>query len=177
MFQGPLDGLRRRCQCRPQLVSSRLVLILIDIYVSRCIDLDSPKPNPRYQLRLVHCPFSVTPRWLIINHNHLPPRYLNILGVLMFITFMLLVAIVYLNLLVAIMTSGYTEVKKEVRSLLYSHLRVGVSAVGQKWRRFCCLVVAIMTSEHTKKRRNPDILYLKWVNPYPTLTPSNVSKK
>lgn len=30
----------------------------------------------------------------------------------MFVTFMLLVAIVYLNLLVAIMTSGYTEVRK-----------------------------------------------------------------
>ncbi|CAM9904583.1 unnamed protein product, partial [Laminaria digitata] len=37
-------------------------------------------------------------------------KYLHIVGVLMFVTFMLLVAIVYLNLLVAIMTSGYTEV-------------------------------------------------------------------
>lgn len=31
----------------------------------------------------------------------------------MFVTFILLVAIVYLNLLVAIMTNGYTEVRKD----------------------------------------------------------------
>ena len=55
----------------------------------------------------------LTLRELVVYHNYLPFRYLHIVGVLMFGTFMLLVAIVYLNLLVAIMTSGYTEVKKQ----------------------------------------------------------------
>ena len=50
-------------------------------------------------------------RWLY----RLSYRYLHIVAVLMFVTFMLLVAIVYLNLLVAIMTSGYTEVRKAYR--------------------------------------------------------------
>lgn len=35
---------------------------------------------------------------------------LHVMAVLMFVLFMLLVAIVYLNLLVAMMTSGYTKV-------------------------------------------------------------------
>lgn len=38
-------------------------------------------------------------------------RNLHIVGVLMFVTFMLIVAIVYLNLLVAMMTSGYAKVR------------------------------------------------------------------
>lgn len=43
----------------------------------------------------------------------------------MFVTFMLVVAIVYINLLVAIMTSGYTEVRKRdvLSVVLVSRLR------------------------------------------------------
>lgn len=60
--------------------------------------------------------------------NHAPPprpccarvaseSIVDVVAVLIFVMFMLIVAIVYLNLLVAMMTSGYTEVRKGHREI------------------------------------------------------------
>lgn len=121
-FEISVSNVGFQCRFRTSISNVRLRMSIsnLDINVnlmsiSQCQHQSSKsRSQSRYQPRLLCCVFALCFRCFgdflssIVSY-----RYLHIVAVLMFVTFMLLVAIVYLNLLVAIMTSGYTEVRKE----------------------------------------------------------------
>ena len=61
----------------------------------------------------------------------------DVVAVLIFVIFMLIVAIVYLNLLVAMMTSGYTEVSTQRRNDRWIHRRKVASVCGDFFPKYC----------------------------------------